>query len=103
MGTVWAANRYKYTQGFLLKKFLTRAHISRDLASRVTRYVDCVVELRHKTVPVSKVEYLKLLSGPLNVELQSALFEPHVTMHPFFNHYLTHSKTAMRQMCSTAL
>merc|ERR1719409_1399649 len=103
MGAVWATNRYKNTQGFLLKKFLTQKRITRDLGARVTRYIDCVVELRHKIVPIGKVEYLKLLSGPLNVELHTMIFQPNLMAHTFFIHYSECSKTAMRQICSTSL
>lgn len=103
MSAVWAVNRFKNTQSFLLKKFLNQMDISRELGARVTRYVDCVVELRHKKVPISKVEYLKLLSGPLNVELHTALFQPHLTNHPFFAQYHHASRSAARQLCSTAV
>merc|ERR1719174_1190913 len=100
MGTVWATNSYKNTQSFLLKKFLGQMHIQRELGARVTRYVDCVVELRHKKVPISKVEYLKLLSGPLNVELYTALYKPHLKEHPFFVKYNESSRSSMRRVCS---
>jgi hypothetical protein len=103
MSSVWTANRYSFTQNFLLKKFLNQMRISRDLGARVTRYVDCIVELRHKTVPIGKVEYLKLLSGPLNVELHTMIFQPHLMVHSFFKRYLDTSRTAMRQLCSTSV
>merc|ERR1719353_1999329 len=48
MGSVWEVNRYKNTQSFLLKKFLGQMGVSRELGSRVTRYVECVVDLRHR-------------------------------------------------------
>jgi len=103
MAAVWEVNRYKNTQTFLLKKFLHQTSISREVCSRVTRYVDCVVELRHKTVPIHKVEYLKMLSGPLNVELHTALFKPHMLTHGFFSRYHDVSKTAMRRLCSMSV
>jgi hypothetical protein len=103
MGSVWASNRYSSTQGFLLKKFLSQKGISRDLGARVTRYVDCVVEFRHKIVPIGKVEYLKLLSGPLNVQLRTMIFQPHLLGHPFFLRCSHSSKTAMRHICSSSL
>jgi len=103
MAAVWAVNRYKNQQAFLLKKFLCQMCVSRELGARVTRYIECVVELRHKTVPISKVEYLKLLSGPLNVELQGALYEPHLIRHPFFFGLVETSKNAIRQLCTSAL
>jgi len=61
------------------------------------------VELRHKQVPISKVEYLKLLSGPLNVELQTALYKPRLMLHPFFITYNDSGRSAMKRLCSVAL
>merc|ERR1719352_1185616 len=103
MGAVWASNRYRNTQTLLLKKFLSQQRISRDLGSRVTRYIECVVELRHKVVPIGKVEYLKLLSGPLNVELHTMIFQPALMARSFFVRYQDSSKNAIRQVCSTSL
>lgn len=61
------------------------------------------MDLRHKRVPTGKVEYLKFLSGPLNVELQSELYKPHVTQHHFFKAYSECSKPTMKQLCSKAM
>jgi len=103
MGAVWAVNRYKHTQSMMLKRFLFQVGISRELAARVSRYIECVVALRHRLVPIGKVEYLKLLSGPLNVELYTAILQPYLMAHDFFCRYSHTSKTSIRQVCSTAL
>lgn len=84
LSSVWLMNRHNNTQQFLLKKYLTQNQVPRTLGARVTRYIDCVLELRHKKVHHTKVQYLSLLSGPLKTELQVALFEPHIKDHAMF-------------------
>jgi len=103
LSAVWAMNRYNSTQVFLLKKFLHQNSISRQLVARVTRYVDYVVELRHKHVHSSKVHYLGFLSGPLHVELQSEVNQPHILTHPLFPPFKAASAAATRDVCSAAL
>jgi hypothetical protein len=103
MGSVWAANRYTNTQVFLLKRFLGQSGIARELSTRITRYIECVIEDRQRVVPIGKVEYLKLLSGPLRVELLTMIFTPYLRAHTFFVQFHEASRTAMRQLCSTAV
>jgi len=89
-------------QQFLLRKFLNENRISRDLSARVLRYIDLVKAHARKKVEASKVEYLALLSGPLNIELQRELIEPHLIVHPFFDTYSRASLPAISQICATA-
>lgn len=46
------------------------------------RYVDYVLELRHKKTHHSKVHYLQLLSGPLHWELQREIHSRTLNIHP---------------------
>ena len=46
------------------------------------RYVDYVLELRHKRTHHSKVHYLQLLSGPLHWELQREIHSQTLNIHP---------------------
>lgn len=46
------------------------------------RYVDYVLELRHKKTHHSKVHYLQLLSGPLHWELQREIHSKILNIHP---------------------
>lgn len=70
MNAVWSLTRYNTSQNFLLKKFLKENSVSRNLSTRilrrekkkgeflsrrvVLRYVDYVLELRHKKTHHSK-------------------------------------------------
>lgn len=103
LSVVWTMNRYHMTQTTLLKKFLHQSKVSRELGARVTRYVECVVELRHSKLHASKVAYLSLLSGPLHSELQEEIFRPHLTQHPFFKQYTEMNKTAIQHICVTGV
>jgi len=103
LAALWTMNRYASTQSFLLRKFLHQNRISRDLGGRVTRYVDCVLELRHKKVQTNKVHYLALLSGQLNVELQTEIWEPQLTKCPLLKRYGLACRSAMEKLCSSTL
>jgi hypothetical protein len=103
LSSVWAMNRYAATQSFLLKKFLSQSKISRSLGSRVTKYIESVIELRHKKVHASKVLYLNMLSGPLNVELQTEMWWPHLDVHPNFHLFYSVSRSAASEVCASAI
>jgi hypothetical protein len=96
-------NRYAGTQSFLLKKFLNQNKISRSLGARVTRYIEGVIELRHTQVHPSKVEYLTLLSGPLNLELNKEMRMPRLSLHPLFTQYCNINSSLLGQLCSSAV
>jgi len=103
MQAVWAVNRHRTTQDWLLKKFLRQCKVSSGLFSRITRYTDLVVERQQKTLHPSKVQFLNLLSGPLHIELQTELYSPRLYMHPFFKAYGEACMSAVRELCFKAL
>jgi hypothetical protein len=102
LNAMWSMNRNASTQQFLLKKFLKQSGISRSLGARVTRYIESVIEIRHKRVHASKVAYLSMLSGPLNIELQSEILAPRLNSHPMFEMYGGISKSSMNELCVRA-
>lgn len=103
MNAVWSLTRYNTSQNFLLKKFLKENSVSRNLSSRILRYVDYVLELRHKRTHHSKVHYLQLLSGPLHWELQREIHSQTLNIHPVFASYSSAASPAISQICATAL
>merc|ERR1712151_214548 len=88
---------------FLLRKWLSDNKISADLSARVTRYVLLAYEMHQQRLDRSKVELLKVLSGPLNIELQQELFEPYLSWNAFLGNYATECVAAMRKLCTTAV
>jgi len=103
MNAVWSLTRYNTSQNFLLKKFLKENSVSRNLSTRILRYVDYVLELRHKKTHHSKVHYLQLLSGPLHWELQREIHSKILNIHPVFASYSANASPALLQICATAL
>ncbi|CAK9066156.1 unnamed protein product [Durusdinium trenchii] len=103
MNAVWSLTRYNTSQNFLLKKFLKENAVSRNLSSRILRYVDYVLELRHRRTHHSKVHYLQLLSGPLHWELQREIHSHTLNQHPVFAQYSATASPAISQICATAL
>lgn len=103
MAAVWMANRYSNTQHLLLRKFLNQNKVSRELGSRITHYVDFILELRHKRVHISKVHFLSFLSGPLHIDLQTEIFAPTLSWHPCFDQLVASSKAVMREICTVAV
>lgn len=103
MNAVWSLTRYNTSQNFLLKKFLKENSVSRNLSTRILRYVDYVLELRHKKTHHSKVHYLQLLSGPLHWELQREIHSKILNIHPVFASYSASASPALLQICATAL
>jgi hypothetical protein len=95
LSAVWAMGHYKNTQALLLKKYLHQQCISRELQTRITRYIDCILELRHKKVHPSKVHYLAFLSGPLAQEMQRQVHEPLLLLYAAF--------IAMKESCPSAV
>lgn len=103
LSALWALKRYENTQALLLKRYLVQNRVSVALGARVLKHVDCVLELRQRKVDPGKVNYLGLLSGPLNMDLQYELWQPHLSGHPLFSQYQLISKRAMKEICVSAL
>merc|ERR1712146_192269 len=61
------------------------------------------IEVRHAKVHASKVHYLNLLSGPLNIELQTEIWEPVLTAHPLYKRYTMTHRSMFGQVCSVAI
>eukprot|EP00929_Paragymnodinium_shiwhaense_P055186 TRINITY_DN27679_c0_g1_i1.p1 TRINITY_DN27679_c0_g1~~TRINITY_DN27679_c0_g1_i1.p1 ORF type:complete len:998 (+),score=148.04 TRINITY_DN27679_c0_g1_i1:95-3088(+) len=91
------------TQQFMLRKYLSQNNVSRSLSARIFRYTEIARERHKQKMDRSKVFLLKYLSGPLNVELQTELFEPPLMVHPFFVECKHCSAATMRDICFTAL
>jgi len=89
-------------QFWLLRKYLRQNSISRELGTRVTRYLQSAVSRQKIRVQEAQVELLALLSGPLRVRLKKELFTLHCT-HPFFIAFAKTSAVAMSKLCYSSL
>eukprot|EP00929_Paragymnodinium_shiwhaense_P025489 TRINITY_DN15406_c0_g1_i1.p1 TRINITY_DN15406_c0_g1~~TRINITY_DN15406_c0_g1_i1.p1 ORF type:complete len:949 (+),score=216.40 TRINITY_DN15406_c0_g1_i1:31-2877(+) len=91
------------SQRFMMRKYLRENHISRRLATRVSRYVDLALEISRNRTDRKQVVLLNLLSGPLRFELQKELFAPYLSSHRFFQKYGESSSSANCELCATAV
>eukprot|EP00747_Dinoflagellata_sp_TGD_P105927 gnl/TRDRNA2_/TRDRNA2_169698_c0_seq2.p1 gnl/TRDRNA2_/TRDRNA2_169698_c0~~gnl/TRDRNA2_/TRDRNA2_169698_c0_seq2.p1 ORF type:complete len:341 (+),score=71.88 gnl/TRDRNA2_/TRDRNA2_169698_c0_seq2:172-1194(+) len=96
-------NQDMTTQHFHLRKFFKDHHISWDLSARITRHIDLTVDLHKHRMDRDKVELLKHLSGPLNMELQTEMTLPFLLVHPFFLEFQTWSSPATSELCFRAV
>jgi len=91
------------SQKFLLRKFLKENRIGTELSARITRYIDLAVEVHQRRTTQEKVALLKLLSGPLTICLQREVHSPILVVHPLFQQYASNSRSAISQLCFTAV
>jgi len=103
MGSVWSVSNYHRTQSVLLRKFLHQSSLPSELGSRITRFVEFVIEYRHKRVHYSRVKYLELLSGPLQLELKVELYKPTILPHTFFAQVESLCPGGLIKICSKAV
>eukprot|EP00929_Paragymnodinium_shiwhaense_P034618 TRINITY_DN18809_c0_g1_i2.p1 TRINITY_DN18809_c0_g1~~TRINITY_DN18809_c0_g1_i2.p1 ORF type:complete len:781 (-),score=153.24 TRINITY_DN18809_c0_g1_i2:14-2356(-) len=93
----------EFHQFLMLRKFISDNNISADLSARLTRYIELVGTFHKKKVQPEKVALLRLLSGPLNVELHQELYMPYLVKVPFLEHFNGRSASAMSQLCFSAV
>eukprot|EP00747_Dinoflagellata_sp_TGD_P080637 gnl/TRDRNA2_/TRDRNA2_160980_c1_seq2.p1 gnl/TRDRNA2_/TRDRNA2_160980_c1~~gnl/TRDRNA2_/TRDRNA2_160980_c1_seq2.p1 ORF type:complete len:364 (+),score=69.17 gnl/TRDRNA2_/TRDRNA2_160980_c1_seq2:96-1187(+) len=90
-------------QFWILRKYLRENKISRDLTTRLNRYLEHVMRVRGRKVQPKAVELLSYLSEPLHDELVKEIYEPRLTVHPFFRELGNTTKPVMRKLCRTAV
>jgi len=89
-------------QFWLLRKYLRQHKISRDLAMRVTRYLQVAVSRQKTRVQEGQIELMALLSHSLRARLQKELFTQNCN-HPFFEVLARRSAVTMSDMCVKAV
>jgi len=99
MASIWSAGHYHRAQAVLLRKFLHQQRLPRELAVRITRYVQFVIEFRHRRVHPSKVHYLDLLSGPLQQELKLNLHKPFLVGFPCVAQVACANPPSLQELC----
>jgi len=73
-------------QFWLLRRYLVDSRISKQLGSRIQRYLEYVYAQNRQVVQEKDVCILSMLSGPLRQELRYAAFAPTLSLHSFFSH-----------------
>merc|ERR1719277_763303 len=77
--------------------------ISRSLKIRVNRYIDIILSRTDKLVSRKEVTLMKMLSGPLQEELQLEVYWRHARHHPFFRTMGLRSMLVFRKICFSAM
>ena len=81
----------------LLRRYLQRHLVDRDLSVRILRYVEHQMLIRKEMIQDKDVVLLDVLSKPLQQELVQAKMSPNLKVHPFFDMYSQTDDVAMRK------
>merc|ERR1712217_272024 len=81
---LWELKVQDRRQGWLLRRYLKLANISRPTTLRILRYIDYIHARAKHLVTEDQVELLQQLSDPLRDALRCESFLPHFHPHPVF-------------------
>jgi hypothetical protein len=90
-------------QFWLLRKYFRQHHISRELSTRIMRFVSVVVMMNRARLQKKEVTFLGLLSDPLHHELHAELFRSNLTVHPLFATLCEKYQILLGKICSTSI
>lgn len=88
---------------WVLRVYLRQIGISWDLKMRVKRYINVLLQSSSNQVSKADVNYINILSRPLQMELQTEQYLQHFTVHPFFSLLSKRSFYAVRELCCSAV
>lgn len=86
----------------ILRRYLRQHRISSKLGLRVQRSAVSALEERQRFMPEENVQLLRLVSEPLCVAIDTQIYTPLLSVHPFFKAYVTHVPQVMRKVCHSA-
>lgn len=95
-------------QFWLLRRYLKQREVSKNLTSRITKYLEHKFRAKMNVLPPGRVSYLGLMSEHLRAELSYETNRPLLEEGPFFGVLLeelteNHYQTMMYRICSEAL
>lgn len=93
----------KSKQFWLLRRYLNESKVPVPLAIRVQQYCENAYESREVFLKEASVEVLLLLSVSLHRELQTAIYEPRISTHPFMVLISKIDEASIQEVCSKAL
>eukprot|EP00930_Biecheleria_cincta_P103987 TRINITY_DN96114_c0_g1_i1.p1 TRINITY_DN96114_c0_g1~~TRINITY_DN96114_c0_g1_i1.p1 ORF type:complete len:694 (-),score=109.19 TRINITY_DN96114_c0_g1_i1:45-2096(-) len=88
---------------WLLRRFLKKNDVERTLALRITRFVEHAYARQQKTMAMSQVKVLNILSKQLMEELQCSINLPHMKIHPLFKFLSTYSVITMNRVAKDSV
>jgi len=98
-----AMSGIKHKQFWLLRRFLAHSGVPQTLSIRIEKYCIFAWDMQAKTLHEESVTILLLLSNPLRAELNTAIYQPRMSQHPFFVLLGKISMPTMSRLCTTAV
>eukprot|EP00928_Gymnodinium_smaydae_P028032 TRINITY_DN21494_c0_g1_i1.p1 TRINITY_DN21494_c0_g1~~TRINITY_DN21494_c0_g1_i1.p1 ORF type:complete len:809 (-),score=148.05 TRINITY_DN21494_c0_g1_i1:160-2586(-) len=86
-----------------LRRYLKQNKVPLALSHRISKYLEHAWATQQTKLPVKSVPILGLLSEQLTCELQSELYVPHLSIHPFFSHLNMTSSVTMNRLANNAI
>ena len=83
MNALGAVTTHQYA---MLRRYLVCQNVKTDLAMRIRHFIEHCVETRQRMVDQKSVVFLNWLSPGLQLQLQSAMLEPHLRTCVFLSH-----------------
>jgi len=86
-----------------LRLYLRQSNISDKLALRVQRNAQHALAEQQRALPESAVGLLSIVSEPLRVEIETEMYAPILSWHPFFKMYIEAYPHIKRKVCRLAV
>merc|ERR1719329_62105 len=87
---------------WMMNRYLAQHTVNKEMSVRVLKQAKAAM-IKSAVVSASQVEVLSTLSLQLRMELQSAVFSPHVLRHPLFRLWSNLYPPIMQHMCWEAM
>eukprot|EP00928_Gymnodinium_smaydae_P066250 TRINITY_DN49294_c0_g1_i1.p1 TRINITY_DN49294_c0_g1~~TRINITY_DN49294_c0_g1_i1.p1 ORF type:complete len:673 (+),score=97.17 TRINITY_DN49294_c0_g1_i1:185-2203(+) len=86
-----------------LRRYMKHHKVPMALSTRIQRFLEHALQEQKAKVSTDKVKIFNLLSEQLRSELQCAMSERHLKVHPLFDHLAECSMVTMHRLSSTAI
>lgn len=100
MNALGAVTTHQYA---MLRRYLMCQNVKTDLAMRIRHFIEHCVETRQRMVDQKSVVFLNWLSPGLQLQLQSAMLEPHLRTCVFLSHLFDEDALLKMSLCTQAI
>lgn len=103
MTTLRSMKSDQMKQFWLLRRYLRQRAVSKDLSSRIYKYLEHQCSKQNNHVQPCQIKVLEGLSESLQNELTHQMHSPHLLEHPFFRYLNDEMEVVMHRLCRLAL
>jgi len=103
MTTLRSMKSDQMKQFWLLRRYLRQRSVSKDLSSRIYKYLEHQCGKQNNHVQPCQLKVLDGLSESLQNELTHQMHSPHLLEHPFFRYLNEEMEVVMHRLCRIAL